>query len=75
MEILLWAVGWLVIGCVVAWMIGAAASMSDVPAGQQSSHPDAVGNIDHFPPAERAQADVGAESTVARSDQDRCRSL
>ena len=75
MEILLWVVVWLVIGCVVAWMIGAAASMSDVPAGQQSSHPDAVGNIYHFPLAERAQADVGAESTVARTDQGRCRSL
>ena len=75
MEILLWVVVWLVSGCVVAWMFGAAASMSDVPAGQQSSHLDAVGNIDHFPLAERAQADVGAESTVARTDQGRCRSL
>jgi len=56
-------------------MIGAAASMSDVPAGHQSSPPDAIGNIDHFPLAERAQAEVGAESTVARTDQGRCRSL
>jgi hypothetical protein len=75
MEILLWVVAWLVSGCVVAWMIGAAASMSDVPAGHQSSPPDAIGNIDHFPLAERAQAEVGAESTVARTDQGRCRSL
>ena len=75
MEILLWVVVWLLIGCVVAWMIGAAASISDIPPGQQSSHPDAVGNILHFPLAERTQTDVGTELTVAGTDQRRCRSL
>ena len=75
MEILLWVGVWLLSGCVVAWMIGAAASLSDVPAGQPLSHSDVIGNIGHFPLAERAQADVGAELTVASTDQGRFRSL
>ena len=76
MDILLWVVAWMLVGCGIAWMIGAAASLSDVPVDQQSSHPHAVGNIHHFPLAERAQADVGAElSAAVGTDQGRLRSL
>jgi hypothetical protein len=76
MDILLWVVVWMLVGCGIAWMIGAAASLSDAPVGQPSSHHDAIGNIHHFPLAERAQPDVGAElSAAAGTDQGRLRSL
>jgi hypothetical protein len=53
MEILLLVAAWLLVGCGVAWMIGSAASMSDVTAAKHTAHHDAVGNIDHCRVGER----------------------
>lgn len=76
MDILLWIVVWLLVGCGIAWMIGAAASLSDVSVTQQSSHRDAIGNIHHFPLPERAQANVSTGlGAPAGTDQGGLRSL
>jgi hypothetical protein len=75
MEILLWIVVWLLVGCIVAWLIGAAASMGDVPVNQESPHPESVANIDHLPLAERTPANVDVELRVAGTEQGRFRSL
>jgi hypothetical protein len=65
MDILLWIVAWLLIGCGVAWMIGGAAAMGEAPIDEHALHHDAVENIVHFPVGERAQDEVGAELSAA----------
>jgi hypothetical protein len=73
MDILTWVLVWLLVGCGVAWMIGSAASLSNVPVDQDSSH-DAVRNIVRFSLRERARSDVGTELGVS-TDQGRLRRM
>ena len=75
MEILLWVVAWILVGCGVALFIGAVASLSDVPVDQHSSH-DAVGNIDYFRLGERAPENaVNEPNAVLATDWRRPRSI
>jgi hypothetical protein len=76
MDILLWVVAWLFIGCGIAWVIGAAAAIGDAPADEHALHHDAVENIISFPVAERAQRDAGVElSAAAGTDRRQLRSM
>ena len=76
MEILLWVVAWLLVGCGVAWMIGSAASMSDdVTGGKHSSQYDADANVEHFWVSERAPDDAANESAAIGTDRRRLRSI
>jgi hypothetical protein len=76
MDILLWVFAWLLVGCGVAWMIGAAASMSDAPIGKHASHQNLVGNIHRFSHGGRAQGDIAAElSATAGTDRRRLRGM
>ena len=73
MEILLWVVAWLLAGCGIAWMIGSAASISDVTVGKHSSQHDADANIEHFWIGERATDEAAKVATG--NDRRRMRSL
>lgn len=75
MEILLLVVAWLLVGCGVAWVIGSAASMSNVPVGQDPSQHGAVGNIDHVSPGERVPDHTANELAVNGTDRRRLRSI
>ena len=55
MEILVLIVAWILAGCGVAWMIGAAVFMSDPPVSNHAPRQDTLENIDHFSPDENAQ--------------------
>ena len=73
MEIFLWVVAWLLVGCGVAWMIGSAASMSDPAVGKHSSQHDADANIEHFWTGEHAPDE--AANVATGTDRRRLRSI
>ncbi len=75
MEFLLWVIAWILTGSSVALIFGAAASLSDVPVDQHSSH-DAVGNSDHLWLDERGRDDAANELNAAiGTDRRRRRSM
>jgi hypothetical protein len=63
MEIFLLVVGWLLVGCGVAWMIGSAASMSDATVGKHAPQNDADANIEHFWDGEHAPDEAAGVAT------------
>jgi hypothetical protein len=65
MEILLLIVAWILVGCGIAWVMGAAISVGDAPVGKRASARRARENVDNFPPGEGAPRDAGAELSPA----------
>jgi hypothetical protein len=78
MEILVLVIAWLLVGCGVAWVMGAAISMGDAPAGNRASRQETLENFDHVSAGEVAPGgfvDDGAEfSAAAGTDRRRLRS-
>ena len=68
MEILLLIVAWLLVGCGIAWVMGAANSTGDAPGGIRGSGQHARDNFNDFTPGEGASGDAGAGLSTAGTD-------